>query len=341
MTRSVFSFLLALLLAACEQGPSVERHAFFALGTLVEITVFEPAANIDIALHAAEKSLLANEQRWRAFGEGDLAAINARLATGNNVSLPPEISAGVHRAQQLADLSDGHFNPAIGGLVKTWQFHVEERPNAPPPSDAMIAAFLPAPRMEALQVDENGSWHSDDPRLWLDMGAFAKGLAVEQAINVLREHGVANAIVNAGGDLKAIGRHGKRAWRIGVRHPRGEGVLAALELHDNESVFTSGDYERFFEWQGERYHHILDSSTGRPARGIISVTIIHSDAALADAAATALLVAGPGGWTAIARKMGVDKVMVVLDDGSIVTTSSMQQRTTVEGEEHAPRVVSL
>lgn len=332
--------LLLLFPTGCSEPQTAERHAFFALGTLVEISVYAPPTDFDAVLREAETALLAEEHRWRAFESGELAEINAALAEGSAVGISAPVLAGIKRAQEIADASGNRFNPGIGNLVKAWNFHTEERPLLPPPDPETISALLPAPSLAALEMQPDGRWKSNDAGLWIDMGAFAKGLAVDAAIDLLRKNGVENAIVNAGGDLKAIGRHGERAWRVGVRSPRAQGVLAALEIHDDESVFTSGDYERHFEWEGIRYHHILDPATGQPARGIVSVTVIHPDAALSDAAATALFVAGPEEWPKVANDLGIDKVMVVLDNGSIQLTATMHDRITLEDTSSAVEVIA-
>lgn len=330
MTRGLAIGLFALLLAACAREPATERHAFFALGTLVEISVYDPPENTGRALRAVEDLLLAEEHRWRAWGDGRLARINRQLAAGEAVALEAGIFAGIARAMEIAQRSAGHFNPAIGRVVEAWGFNVAEREAVPPPTASVLSAWLPPPTLAALEKTEDGKWRSTDPRLWIDMGAFAKGLAVELAIEVLRQHGIENAIVNAGGDLKVTGQHGRRAWRIGVRAPRGDGVLASIQAAGNESVFTSGDYERVFEWNGVRYHHIIDPATARPARGVTSVTVVHPDAALADAAATALFVAGRDDWASTARSLGIKAVMMVFDDGSIALTPAMRARVAFE-----------
>lgn len=322
---------IALLLLACgSPKPQTERHSFFALGTLVEISVYSPPEDIAAILRETETLLLEEENRWRAFGQGELASANRELAAGRPVAFSKPLLDGIQRAGEIATLSGYRFNPAIGELVRLWGFHEESRVDVPPPSPDSIATLLPAPRLDALHLQDDGLWRSENEHLWLDMGAFAKGLAVDRAIDLLRERGIRNAIVNAGGDLKAIGRHGGRAWRIGVRNPRGSGILAAIEVEDEESVFTSGDYERQFEWQGKRYHHILDPMTGQPAHGLVSVTVIHQDAALADAAATALFVAGPDAWRKVADDLGVNNAMVVRDDGEIRMTENMQPRVAFE-----------
>ena len=179
------------------------------------------------------------------------------------------------------------------------------------------------------------------PGMALDLGGFAKGVAVQRAVDLLLAQGIEHAIVNAGGDLRAVGRHGDRPWRVGVRDTRGPGVLALIEIAGDESVFTSGDYERYFMHEGRRYHHILDPRTGYPARGLASVTVIHPDAGLADAAATALFVAGPGEWPGVASALGTDMVMVVTDDGGIEMSPAMEPRIRFPGEKPPVRVRRL
>jgi len=162
----------------------------------------------------------------------------------------------------------------------------------------------------------------------LNLGAFAKGYSVDKAIEYLQSEGVNHAIVNAGGDLRAIGKKGESPWVIGIRHPREEGVIASIEIQQDESLFTSGDYERFYDYQGKRYHHILNPQTGFPADQVTSVTILHHNAATADAAATALFVAGPAQWRAIAKEMGVTHVMLIDHAGNVHLTEKMKTRLT-------------
>lgn len=188
-------------------------------------------------------------------------------------------------------------------------------------------------------VLEDDQLSSDNPDVLIDVGGYAKGYAVDQAIDQLRHMGINNAIVNAGGDLRAIGSKGKKSWRIGIRHPRQPGVIASLETHGDESVFTSGDYERYFEYQGQRYHHIIDPRIGRPAQNTSSVTIIHRDAISADAAATAVFIAGPEQWRETARAMGIDEVMLIDQQGVIYMTEAMTRRVHFETDTPAKTII--
>jgi thiamine biosynthesis lipoprotein len=142
---------------------------------------------------------------------------------------------------------------------------------------------------------------------------------------MLQRYGIQNAIVNAGGNLRALGNNNSRPWRVAIRDPRAVRALAWLELQD-ESVSTSGDYERFFLVGGKRVHHLLDPNTGHPADHTIAVTVIASDATLADAASTALFIAGPNQWRDVARSLGIDLVLRVDASGQVQVTAKLQAR---------------
>jgi thiamine biosynthesis lipoprotein len=160
----------------------------------------------------------------------------------------------------------------------------------------------------------------------LDFGAVGKGYGVDLAIDRLKSMGISNAIVNAGGDLRAIGSRAGNPWRIAIRDPDGGGIFALLSVTGDESVFTSGNYERNFTWEGKLYSHIIDPRTGYPAQGTASVTVIHSNATTADAAATALFVAGPKNWHRIAKQMGIKYVLLIDEQGVAYMNPAMRDR---------------
>jgi len=245
---------------------------------------------------------------------------------GQKISVAPSVLPLIQRSQQLSAQSEGLFNPASGELLQLWGFQSDEPPQGPPPDAAAIAKIVAAaPKMSDLHLD-GIHLTSDNPAVRLDFGGFAKGVAIDYAIQRLRDYGIKNAVVNAGGDLRAIGQHGDRAWRVGIQNPRGRGVLGAIDIKGDACVFTSGDYERYFEYQGVRYSHIIDPRTGYPARGLSSVTVLDNDAGRADAAATAIFVAGVEDWYRIAKKMGVQGVMVIDSKGQIYMDPMMKSR---------------
>lgn len=336
--RRLAAALLLVLLIGCTPSPQVHSRSFLAFGTLVEVTIAGvDAERADAAMDLLEQDFRYMHETWHAWKPSALSRVNALLRTGEWFSVAPSVRPLIVEAVRLAEASGHRFNPAIGALVELWGFHQDERGNAPPPPEAAIAELVAAaPRMTDLELD-GIRMRSRNPAVSLDFGAFAKGYGIDRAIERLRGLGIENAIVNAGGDLRAIGSRGDRPWRIGVRAPRGGGVLAAVEIAGDTSVFTSGDYERNFEYEGEIYHHILDPATGYPARGLTSVTVLARDGATADAAATALFVAGPGAWRQVASDMGLDRVMVVTSDGTVHLTPAMEHE--VRFESPRPRVV--
>ncbi|MGD8207053.1 MAG: FAD:protein FMN transferase [Thiohalocapsa sp.] len=321
-----------LALSGCSRQETVTER-FLAFGTLIEISIYGADTELtQEALRVARKDLDYMHEAWHAWRPNALGRINMLIPTGASFTGSPTMVQMILASQRLAEQSEGLFNPAIGRLIALWGFQSDEPPSGPPPDATRIEALLAErPRMSDLTVD-GVRIRADNAAVRLDFGAFAKGYGIDLVSERLKELGVHNAIINAGGDLRAFGRPGSRAWRIGIRHPRDTGVLASLEIRNDESVFTSGDYERYFDHAGRRYHHILDPRTGYPADGAISATVIHSDAATADAASTALFVAGPRDWRRIAARMGIEQVMIVDREGRVHLSRAMAERIRFETE---------
>jgi thiamine biosynthesis lipoprotein len=252
-----------------------------------------------------------------------LTEVNQAFASGRPVQASRSIVEMTRRSQLIEEQTAGRFNPAIGALVRLWGFHTSDYPvEGPPPSQSQIAGL----------VDQNPSTHdihldglsmaSTNPAVQLDFGGIA-----------LKSLGISNAIVNAGGDLRAIGSHGDRPWRIAVRDPAG-GIIGSLETGADEAIFTSGNYERFRQDKERRFPHILDPRSGWPVKDLASVTVITGEGWLADAAATALIVAGLDEWMTVARSLGLDQVLMVDERGKAFLTEKMDLRMDfVEGIE--------
>lgn len=315
---SVALLALAVTTAACRPAPEpLYQEQLLALGALVDISLWgvEPG----LAAQAGDQ-LSADFNRihrtWHAWQDSALTRINAQLSSASVASVEPELIPLLRRARELSRASGGLFNPAIGRLVAAWGFHSDE-PHGPPPQASILAQLVAQQaRMDDVQIEGN-TLRSSNPAVQLDFGAIGQGYAVDVAIERLRKLGVQNAIVNASGDIRVIGRRGTRPWRIGIRDPRRAGVIASLEMQGDESIVTSGTYERYYDYQGKRYHHIIDARSGYPARAALSVTVLHRDATTADAASTALLVAGPQAWHKVARAMGIKQVMLIDNAGTV------------------------
>lgn len=335
MRRRIIAFTLllgALLLGACQRpAPDVQEQQFIAFGTLVDVTLHGvDDTQAQQAFTMLERDLNQWHRDWHAWQPGLLTELNHALATNGEADVPATLRPLIEGTQRLSMQSGGLFNPAIGGLLALWGFQNDELPQQPPAASAIATWLKNPPRMTDLHLTGNrlATRHRG---VQLDFGACAKGYAAQRAIERLHELGIANAIVAVAGDIHVAGTHGDRPWRVGIRHPREAGILGAVELQDGESISTSGDYQRYFTYQGKRFHHILDPRTGYPATGAISVTVIARDGLSADAAATALFVADAQDWPRVARAMGVDQVMRVDNDGVVTMTPALAKRVRIEG----------
>jgi len=289
MLRLFISFIV-MTLAACS-APSDIHDSRFIMGTLVEFTVVgidDEAATT--AISAAANEMQRIEDLFTIYGDHDNSVKQFnRSPVGIPVGLPDEVSRLLDTAQAIKKESHGAFDPSLGKLNLLWGFSLADKPVAPPTQQEIEQATPPS----LCIIKQGDTWVRQDERCQLDFGAIAKGYAIDRGIEILKSHGIKHAIINGGGDIRLIGRHGERPWRIGIRHPRNKGeVIKSLELEGDVAVVTSGDYERYYLFEGERYHHIINPKTGWPATGSQSATVIAENAMLADAWSTALFIAG-------------------------------------------------
>jgi thiamine biosynthesis lipoprotein len=337
--RMVMPLLVLLSLAACSKPAPVYNDQLYVFGTLVDITIVGPSPEL---AQQAFTEISHDFQRmhgdWHAWQPGALTDLNRAIKQGKSHKVDDFLLPLIQQSKTLYQQSEGMFNPAIGQLIGLWGFHSSGRPTGPPPSKKAIAALVARnPTMDDVKISGN-LVSSRNRAVQFDFGAFAKGYAIDLALARMRKLGIENAMVNAGGDLRVIGKHGDRPWRIGIRHPSGKGVLASVEAKNNEAVFTSGNYERYREYEGKRRSHIIDPRDGLPVDHVVSVTVIHPNGAVADAAATALTVAGPKDWHRIARKMGIHYVLLMDGEGRVHMNPAMAERIRFE-EGNEPEVV--
>jgi thiamine biosynthesis lipoprotein len=337
----ILVLIVVLFTTACQRPVPEYRETQYLFGTLVNFTirgVEQKQAQAAVAAVGEDFQRMHND--WHAWKPGELSRLNQQLPDGEFHTISSFLLPLIEQAGVLAAQSDDLFNPAIGRLVKLWGFHSDTLPSGPPPPRHVIQALVEKqPRMADILIDGDRI-RSRNPTVLLDFGGVAKGAALDLAMQRLRSMGIQNAIIDAGGDLNVIGSHGDRPWKVGVRHPQGEGVLAAVELEDGEAIYTSGNYERYREHQGVNYSHIINPRTGMPVRHVASVTVIDRVGARADAAATALSVAGPKDWYRIARQMGLKYVMLVDEQARVYMNPAMAKRIQFETALPQPAVLS-
>jgi thiamine biosynthesis lipoprotein len=303
----------------------------YVFGTLAEITIVN--ADAVHARRAAEQVLREFDRMHRdlhAWQPGALVSLNQAIARGDrHIRTTPEIATLIRSAQRLESRSGGMFDPAVGRLVGLWNFH-KNKAGGPLPGPSEIAEVMRAhPSMSDLSV-QGQTVTSSNPAVQLDFGGYAKGYALDRATAILSAYGIGDALINVGGNIMALGRHGERPWRIALESPRGNGLLGTIELQNGEAIGTSGDYRRYYEIDGKRYAHIIDPRSGYPVPGVESVTVLvqpqEGAGALSDAASKPIFIGGKSGWRNAATRMGISSVMLVDSDGIVHITRELNAR---------------
>jgi thiamine biosynthesis lipoprotein len=301
---------LVLLIPACSTDPVIYEHTSLAMGTVAELKVVawdSPAA--ESALVAAVAELARIEAITTVYSDSSDVSRLMRQAGSDAVSVDPDLDRILVGARLVAEQSNGAFDPTAGPVVRAWGF-----PEAPAlPDSAAVADAVALVDWEQCVRDDAG-W-TLGPGMMLDLGGIAKGYAVDRVADRLAEV-AGGCLVGVGGDLAVRGsRPGRPGWIIGVQDPREPSrLMLRLRLGGALAVATSGDYQRFFEAEGERWHHILDPRTGWPARGLRSVTVVAPSCELADAWATAAFVLGPeAGLAALEEHPDLEGVLVAED----------------------------
>lgn len=287
------------------------RQTRLLMGTTVEIVV---NGDDTVKLEAAVAAAVTEMERLdrllsRHRDDSDVARLS-QSPTGATVA--PETVEVIALGLEIARRSNGAFDLTLGRLNELWDLESASPvvPENPAIARALTGIGPDAVVVEGLQVIKRS------PQLHIDLGGIAKGYVVDRAIALLKAQGVTSAAVNAGGDMFLLGERPQRPWRIGIQHPRQQdGVLEAVQVSDR-AVVTSGDYERFFERDGVRYHHLFDPQSGLPARGCQSVTVIADSVALADALATAVFVLGPQPGLALLSGYPQTAGLIIAADGT-------------------------
>jgi thiamine biosynthesis lipoprotein len=310
--------LLSLPLDSRSQGleERVFRRSRMIMGTSVEITVSQidfPQA--EEAMAAAFREVERIDLLMSHYREGSEVSQITRNAGERESRVSPETLEVIERALYFSRISEGAFDITIGPVFRLWNFRdgkIAERRG--------LQESLRKVDYRKVKLDRaKSSVFLESRGMEIDLGAIAKGYAVDLAAAVLRKESVGNFMVNAGGDLTVNGSKARGVpWTIGIRHPRLPSELIAKLRPSPAAVATSGDYEKFFLQGAERYHHILTPSTGLPARECQSVTIMAPSAMDADALATSVFVMGPKKGFALLEQLPNVHAIIVDQRGSLL-----------------------
>lgn len=261
-----------------------ESSELFAMDTVMNLTAY--GNNAKQAIDAASDEISRLDGIFSISSNiGDIKAVND---TGSG-SVSDDTAALINRALEISKDTDGLFDCTIAPVMEAWGFTTK---NYRIPEAAELETLLAS--VDYTQINLNGSTLSLPENMQIDLGAIAKGFTSNRIMEIFSENNVSSGIISLGGNIQALGsKPDGSPWRIAIQDPENTDDTFAILSIENKAVITSGGYQRYFEKDGKKYHHIIDPRTGYPAdSGLISVTIVSSDGTLADALSTALFIMG-------------------------------------------------
>lgn len=341
MKKSFFILVGLAVLAYFSYHKWVETPYYhvksYVFGTLVDISIVgeDEAHARALADHILDdfQSLHRRLHAWKVMANGQssvLQQLNQGFAQRQAVIAPPDVINMLHDIQALSAQSQGLFNPAIGALISTWGFQ-RDIFTAVEIAPATIAKLVNAnPRMADIQITDDAVT-SNNPVVQLDLGGYAKGFALDLAVTYLTSQHVTHALINIGGNIIAMGENNGRPWQVGIQHPRKPEALATIALRDGWAIGTSGDYQRYFELDDQRYCHLIDPNTGYPVQHTQAVTVLISPkpkgeiqaGVRSDVSSKPLFIAALPHKAAMAKRLGVSHYLVIDLDGNIHVSSAM------------------
>jgi len=305
MKKMIILLLALLLITGCTSSLNKEEQTKELMGTFVTITTYGGDEDaIEAAFKEIERldNLLSNYKN-----ESEVYILNEN---GEIDDASDELVYALGKSLKYGDLSQGAFDITVQPILDLYTYTFGELGRAP--TDDEVKDTLKLVGYEQIYI-KNRHVEFTKPGVKITLGGIAKGYIIDRAIKVLEENGIKHALVNAGGDLRAIGNKGKDNWKIALENPRDKKDYITIIEINNTAACTSGDYERFFDDE-KQFHHIVDPRTGYSATELISVTIIAPTALECDALATSVFVLGPEeGMELIESSDGVDGLIITKD----------------------------
>ncbi len=304
------SLLIALLLCGCASNAPVERE-IFAMDTVMTVRVW--GDDSDVAAAVSEINRL-DALLSVIYENSEVYALNR----DGEAELSFDVFDLLVEAIEVSRRTDGAFDPTVYPFVELWGFTKDTQAL---PSQREIDAVLPLIGFEQVECDGDTVTLVNGGKI--DLGGIAKGYTAQKVVELLQERGVETAFLNLGGNVQTLGsKPDGEAWVVGIADPENPSqAIACLRFTDSLALVTSGGYQRYFEENGVRFHHILDPKTGCPAdSGLASVTVLAQDGAIADGLSTALFVMGIENATTLWRKSDDFEAVFITQDGAIFAT---------------------
>ncbi|SHI74502.1 FAD:protein FMN transferase [Desulfosporosinus lacus] len=330
--------LLTVILTACNTNVDMEDQAdgyeadTFAMGTVISQKVYGENGELTSNQVIEKMKYLEGLLTFNA-PVGDINEINVNAGI-KDTKLDPETIKVIKKAQEAAELSSGVFDITVGPLVKAWGIGTDY---ARIPAQEELQKLLPLVDYRSLQVDQDSAGLKKAGQL-IDLGGIAKGYAGDAAIEIYKQNGIESAYISLGGNVVTLGsKPDGSPWKIGISNPRPKGsnanqIVGAVKVTD-KAVVTAGNYQRYFEEGGQRYHHILDPTTGYPAKSdLMSVTLVTDSSLAADALDTAVFILGFEKGKELIRKYGGVEAIFITQAKKIYVTDGLKDKFEFQDE---------
>lgn len=324
--------------ATVRPSDAVVKRAQLHMGTIVTVTAVGPSKDVaHDAVVRAFREIHRLEELWSGWiPSSEVSRVNA-AAGRQTISVSKETMTLLQAAGEVARLTEGKFSIAVGPAVGMWSVADKETV----PSDADLERVSPLTVPSNIHLDpDKGTVYLSRVGMSLDIGGIGKGYAADLAVEAMRRAGATAGVVALSGDIKTFGRlPGGQPFPFGIRHPRREGeILVFVDLQD-QAISTAGDYERYFERDGVRYHHILDPATLKPARECQSVSVIAREGVLADGLDTGIFVLGPERGMQVIEALEDVEAVIVDREGRVLISSGLRNKVRFPEQDQARLVV--
>jgi len=333
-------FILLIMLAtvptACSRDKLVHSTKMNVLNTYADVTIAgEDEQKVKLAIADVEQELkIINYISYTFQEDSELRLLNTAIANGDSITVSDEMVDLINTSKRLSKLSGGLFNPAAGELTALWEFHCKKNNCTESPFPEEVSKLVAAKKQEVIaskpamsDININGNTVSaTNKNIKLEFGDVIRGYALDKSIQQLRALNIQNAMVEIGENVRIIGHKNEHPWWVGIQDARGEHLLGTIELMQDSAIITAHALAKSIDKQGSIYRHVVDPETGMPVKSISTVTVLHENGAMADVAATALLIAGIEGWQKIADALGVTAILMYTSDGTLYLSPAMSDK---------------
>ncbi len=316
MKKLISVFCLALsVISLCSCTNQLHESTFFAMNTVMNVKIYGDKS----VMSEINDCIVATDRLFdRSNPDSDIYKLNET----KKAEVSPETSMLIKKSVELSEKTYGAFDITIAPVMDLWGFFNQQYFV---PADEDLKNTLTKTGFNKISVFDNTITLTGDTSL--DLGGIAKGHLSDKIAEIIKKHNITSAVMSLGGNVYCIGtKPNGDKWNVGIRSPKNSSELLCSVNISDCAVVTSGSYERYFEENGNTYHHIIDPKTGKPAdNGLASVTVITKNAAYADALSTALFVMGMDKASELQKKLGDFEAIFITADNKIYITPGIEE----------------